>query len=760
MSHPLHKLITRDLLLLFASVFILLASHVTYAQKTYTYVGANFDRLSPPYDTSMRITGSFTVLDEFDITSSVKVEPLRYSFSDGVQNFDETNSQITLYVAVDRDGNFNYWDLEVSNYPRASDTDLSPRGWMVSESTYRDAVYYRPCDEGVADVQGICKELLVNVTSPATGITRTWTASGPGLPDGANTLLHYEGLSFRDILASGDISYSTNNRVTGTVVIKGAVTARGNYSDLLDTSTINADIIAFSFSDGINSFDENNAHICAAGDPYRVKVGFDENGAVSNWDICLSTRNLDNSYQDQWGIISSKSGSSDEGVFHICNEYDPLSDSCKIGQSEQTSARIYPEKGTWTVTPPQPPDVVEDCSNGVDDDGDGLVDDADPDCDGTTGLLVRCIHQPLWPEQDEQVVLRAEAIDAHGEPLEVDNIEIYTGDPSNPIATQAGGTDLEITVTAASSTLSYGCQAGVGSEGFSSGTRSVDVGAPELPDKRAIAVIYNGKSEDKIDIVFIPEASRHGVGAGAWDTFLSDIYEVIRQGVYGIPWFVKNQRDINLWLGRDLGKVTPSDPDDRSKKCKKEKPEGFSKYYAFAEASGIIHDKDCRDNSAMKYFSTKYVDFIRGDDNQKISRLQVVAHEIGHAAFTLSDEYIGASTLYFTIEDHPNLFPTKSVCRSAAEKRGHDPDRCRDLVADGAKGFIAGGRWIFEPNYRIDAEPWTEVRDLMQQTGGEGQCESSGDTPVPFACIYRYRVGISESARMERKVEKCRAGRC
>ena len=212
---------------------------------------------------------------------------------------------------------------------------------------------------------------------------------------------------------------------------------------------------------------------------------------------------------------------------------------------------------------------------------------------------------------------------------------------------------------------------------------------------------------------------------------------------------LRNQRDINFWLGRTFGTVTPKDSKDSSKKCKKDKPDGFSDGYSFADAGGIIHGQACRDNASFKIFTTRFRSW----------KLVVVSHEIGHAAFSLSDEYVGIDTLYFTLPDYPNLLGGENSCRNAAEKRGFNPDNCRNLKADGASGVFLGADWIFEPNFRNDAEPWNEVRDLMQQTGGEGPC-TSPTTGEDILCKDRYKVGISEIYRMNWKMDKCRAGRC
>lgn len=378
----------------------------------------------------------------------------------------------------------------------------------------------------------------------------------------------------------------------------------------------------------------------------------------------------------------------------------------------------------------------EICNNGIDDDFDGLVDDLDQDCKLGVGMLVRCLHTPLWPNDGDLVTIHAETIDSNGDAVIADRIEIYTSDPENPEGGAGNNIDAQISTVATGRSLRYSCYAERGEETAFSGWREADVGTPEFDEFRAVPVVYNGPIKEKIDILFIPEAGRHGVGAGAQERFNDDIFQVILEGIYGVPWFVRNQTEVNFWLGRDMGNVTPSNPDDPTKKCKKDKPAGFKKDYGFVDAAGIIHTEPCRDNASLKVFTTALN--ARG--------LQVVSHEIGHAAFSLSDEYEGAPTLYFTLPDFPNLLPTSGRCRSAAEDRGFNAGDCRPL--SDASGFSIGGFWIFEPSYRAVTP---EIPDLMQQAG-EAACDAG--------TCEQYDVGPSETSRMSWKLGKCRAGKC
>ncbi|MEZ5570984.1 MAG: hypothetical protein R3E64_03085 [Halioglobus sp.] len=379
----------------------------------------------------------------------------------------------------------------------------------------------------------------------------------------------------------------------------------------------------------------------------------------------------------------------------------------------------------------------ESCDNTFDDDGDGLIDAEDSDCvtyEPFPDLLVRCIHEPLWAQEGEQVTIRAEAIGGDGVAKAADRIQIFVNDGNNAVGETRGQDAAQIVTVATGRSLHYGCLAELGQAKQFSGWRDTDIGTPELGDIPAIPVIYNGKMKNKLDILFLPELSRHPLGASD-PQFLSDIYRVIKEGIYSIPWFVRNQRDINFWIGKEFGQVLAI-PDNPLGTCIKINPQNYRIRYGFADAAGIIHDQDCRDNASLEVFTTKYEE----------KGFQVVAHEIGHAAFTLSDEYMGASTLYFTLPKLPNLFPTEGACRSAAYKRGQSQDACRALVIE---GFSLGGNWIFEPDYSLTTP---QTPDLMQQTGFSSCAAGSG--------CESYRVGPSEIDRMNWKLGKCRSGRC
>lgn len=359
----------------------------------------------------------------------------------------------------------------------------------------------------------------------------------------------------------------------------------------------------------------------------------------------------------------------------------------------------------------------------------------------TVGLRVRCLHSPLYPQDGDSLAVTAQALDRDGVPVVVDAVEIYINDRDAPVLTEPG-TDSEVTATlnVIGEEMFYGCRALRGSEDAFSRYVTVDVGEPNDPNFPAIAVLNHGEMAEKIDLVFFPELDSYPEGPLSED-FLNNLHQVIREGLFEIPWFVRWQYVLNIWIATEGADVIPRALPDGSPLCAADKPPGYARKYSFGDAIGIIHQENCRDAAIPLWpFTTQF------DEND----LQVVAHEIGHKAFSLADEYVTSPTVRFSTPPKPNLFPTLVSCRFAAEERGKNPDDCRELP--GSLNF--NGKFIFEPDYRNDEDPTSEVRDLMQQTGS-GAC-SFDDSET---CA-RYRVGDSEEARVFWKLSKCISGEC
>jgi hypothetical protein len=355
--------------------------------------------------------------------------------------------------------------------------------------------------------------------------------------------------------------------------------------------------------------------------------------------------------------------------------------------------------------------------------------------------MVKCLHEPLYPRTGDEVVIRARALDRDRNAKLADRVEVYLDDRDVPFDFAEGAVqELNANFTADGRWFNYGCAAERGNETAFSRFAFVDVGDPELFLFPAIPVLYHGRPDEKIDLVFMTDADSYPDGP-LDPQFLEDMQLIISDGLFEIPWFVEHQWVLNIWLATDAADVEPKNPDKGSASlCKKDKPPRYRRRYAFADAVGIIHREDCRDNWIPPGpFSTEF----------RANSLQVVAHEIGHAVFKLSDEYTTAPTIRFTVPEFPNLLPSFEVCQAVAAARGKDPGECRLLP-----GFSLGGSYIFEPDYNIGPGGVNAVRDLMQQTGA-GPCSFDANR-----ICQRYRVGDSEEARVQWKLGKCVAGGC
>lgn len=407
----------------------------------------------------------------------------------------------------------------------------------------------------------------------------------------------------------------------------------------------------------------------------------------------------------------------------------------------------------------------EDCDNGIDDDLDGLVDTADPDCTApppppeTVGLLVRCMHSPIYPQAGEQVAIRAWALDRDGETVTADRVEIVVGDLANVVTNSSNQAFAQHWLTPPGGSLAYGCRAVRGTEVAQSWhaaepkLRYVDVGSLNNPDWKAVPVIYHGPVSEKLDIVFFHDDDQYTSYLDP--DFLTDVHDLVAEGLWTIPWFVENQWAFNIWIA--TADTANADPKDNGR-CRRDAPDRKNRDYGYRDAGGIVHKEgvfDCRDNAGAGRLFTIGVNPLG---------LQVLAHEMGHQPFGLSDEYCDVDddgvlicdSFYFPglwipgdgfRPPYPNLFAFEQQCREEAVHRAYEADDCRTIKPPKVFHTL----WIGEPNFLL-ARPWeSQVRDLMQQSGGER---------IGGQLVDRYRVGPSELDRMNWLVGRCLAGRC
>jgi len=87
------------------------------ADVTYTYTGNDFTSTLGSYTTSDFVSGSFTVATALTAgLTEGHITPLSYSFSDGLQTLDNTNSKILFFfIGTNVSGSITSWDISVAD---------------------------------------------------------------------------------------------------------------------------------------------------------------------------------------------------------------------------------------------------------------------------------------------------------------------------------------------------------------------------------------------------------------------------------------------------------------------------------------------------------------------------------------------------------------------------------------------------------------------------------------------------------------------
>ncbi|MGD8930642.1 MAG: hypothetical protein PVI22_16890 [Lysobacterales bacterium] len=385
-----------------------------------------------------------------------------------------------------------------------------------------------------------------------------------------------------------------------------------------------------------------------------------------------------------------------------------------------------------------PPEI---CDNGIDDNGNGLVDQDDFQC--PVGLEVICLHDPIYPAGGFQTVsIAAEAIDKDGNPVNAEDLSIYVGDFETPALSSTPDANGNNSVLGYSfsmgSALFYKCRATRGSEVADSGPVFSYPGplSPVTP----VPIVMHQDYKHAIDVVFFADDDEFDSETDP--DFIDDVWLLIHDGYFKIPFFVSAQAHFNFWIATDPANASP-DPDNKDDfgnlLCFRELPDHYNRRYRFADVSGIVHESNCRDHAGSPGNFTVEVD---------PQRLEVVAHESGHRPFGLADEYC-CDGGYFSKIKFPNLFREENGCRDGASNRGFDPDDCRSLT----EKSTGKDWWLFEPDYSTSTTCSSQPGDLMQQTG----CIPD---PATTGVIDRYRVGPSEVDRMLWYLNKCSDGKC
>jgi hypothetical protein len=150
-------------LLLLAAFFV--AAGSANAAVVYTYTGNAYDSLmninnySPtepvpdPYDTSMRVTGTLVMPDEFEFGYNFPIpgDEISFSFSDGVNTLTNENSTLSFIddFIVDAEGKLIRWGIRVNHTEYAANGSAKIVQSIRTLFSGRSDIYNIPIDQAV-----------------------------------------------------------------------------------------------------------------------------------------------------------------------------------------------------------------------------------------------------------------------------------------------------------------------------------------------------------------------------------------------------------------------------------------------------------------------------------------------------------------------------------------------------------------------------------------------------------------------------------
>ena len=311
--------------------------------------------------------------------------------------------------------------------------------------------------------------------------------------------------------------------------------------------------------------------------------------------------------------------------------------------------------------------------------------EVDPPASGS-GLAIRCLPTPLWPQPGQNVTITAESLDGNlqvgdtvvdtsngaGSPTTLvdrtkiaDSMEIWTADANGVRTRIADTTDKSILTatvpSAAAGDLTYDCIAKQGSDLAFTGWRKTRVGAPA--EGKAIPVLYTGGRASRVDIVLIPDSMSYTSASSP--TWIANAGSALKGSYQGQDYFLANQQWFNIWLADALGTSTGLSAD--SKSCGLTTPGNWDDDYSWRDAGAILHTAEFRDCASGGVFSTEF------------GSVATMLHETGHAPFGLADEYSGDGG-YFSNGPNPNLYTSLASCQSDAPNLGRPASACRSIT--------------------------------------------------------------------------------
>ncbi len=168
-----------------------------------------------------------------------------------------------------------------------------------------------------------------------------------------------------------------------------------------------------------------------------------------------------------------------------------------------------------------------------------------------------------------------------------------------------------------------------------------------------IPLVKNGKSYNKIDIVFVPDIDYQD----NIDTFIDDAVWLVENSYLGATEFYNNRCKFNFYYYPHFGDYEPI--------CEKfDLPSEVETACSFADTAAIIFTGGGRACSGPVYSTPP--------NNKKTP-----VHELGHKIFGLRDEYAsdgGYGEVYFL----SNIFESKDNC----EAKSINPEDCKEFCPD------------------------------------------------------------------------------
>ena len=164
------------------------------------------------------------------------------------------------------------------------------------------------------------------------------------------------------------------------------------------------------------------------------------------------------------------------------------------------------------------------------------------------GELVRCIHDPIWPQPNDTVTITAESLDGTLSPRFATSVQIWVDNQAAPVASQLGDS---LTTTVGpftnASDFNYSCLVEHnGRPTVWTTWRRVAVGSTIAAEHGGmIPVVYTGARSSRIDVAFHADAGTYGSVNAA---FLAAVHGGILNGYYSEEVFLRNHDKLNFWI--------------------------------------------------------------------------------------------------------------------------------------------------------------------------------------------------------------------